>query len=900
MSEPKVAGLLFQRAVSILGAVAFASDVLAGARSWRDPLADVFRRLGEAADVSRVYLFENSRSDDGSLVMSQVAEWVAEGVSPTIDDPDNQAYPYERGFQRWEALMASGNVLHGRQSDMPAEERADMESEGILSMACVPVFAGDQWWGFIGFDDCKTEREWSDLELQTLLAAAGTLGAAIDRERIAGQLLEAESRYKTHVEHLPAITYIEYTDADNRLGYSDVYVSPQIETILGYTQEWWLQDREGSAWNEIVHPDDVERVEDEARRTALSKDPFVLEYRVRRRDGSWAWIRDESYLFEGEGDRPYWHGVMIDITDRKSIEEQLREAEERYRTLVEQIPAVLYVEPMDDGDADLRYVSPQVDYILGCGPVEWLHDPAWWHDHIHPDDRDLVWERHLKERETGRLSPQEYRMVRPDGREVWIRDDPKLVRHEDGRPWLVQGLLHDVTERKEAEAEIEFLAYHDKLTGLANRALFEAMLEPAMARARRRNLGVAVLFMDLDRFKEVNDTLGHATGDELLRQVGDRLTASVRETDLVARQGGDEFLVMLADLDLASDDITEVEAEEHAMRLARRTADRIHEAIAAPFRVGDRDLDTSVSIGISVFPLDAVDERALLKNADSAMYESKESQPGGSAVHGERGDERLTKLSFPRRLRAAVKEQNWALHYQPVVELASGRVIAAEALLRWRKPAGGLIPPAEFLPIAEEMGLLEIIGEWVLEELCRQSAAWNATGLELDLSFNVSPRQLWQRDLAAGIQRAVEEAGVAVGSICVEVPESAAMADPARAVRVLGSLREAGLRVALDDFGTGYTPPVRLRDLPIDILKIDGPLVRDVADEAEVADFVHAISGFAAELGVRSLAEGIETPKQLRILRGTGCVLGQGYLFSRPVPPGEIPRLVREGFGTHP
>ncbi|MEX0991649.1 MAG: EAL domain-containing protein [Actinomycetota bacterium] len=896
MSDPEIPVTTFQRAGSILGAVAYAADVLVTAASWRDPLPDIFRRVGEAADVSRVYLFENAREAEGSLVMSQVMEWTGEGVSPTIDDPENQAYPYARGFQRWEALMSTGKVLHGLRRDMPEAEQVDMESEGILSMACVPVFAGDEWWGFIGFDDCRTERDWSDLELQTLRAAAGTLGAAIERERIAGRLAEAESRYKTHVEHLPAITYIEYTDAESRLGYSDVYVSPQIESILGYTQEWWLQDREGSAWNEIVHPDDVERVEEEARRTAITKDPFVLEYRVRRRDGSWAWMRDESYLFEGEADQPYWHGVMIDITDRKSIEEQLREAEERYRTLVEQIPAILYVEPVNDEDADLRYVSPQVDYILGCGPVEWLHHPAWWHDHIHPDDRDLVWERHLKERETGRLTPQEYRMVREDGREVWIRDDPKLIRHDDGRPWLIQGLLHDVTERKEAEAEIEFLAYHDRLTGLANRALFEAMLEPAMARARRRNLGVAVLFMDLDGFKDVNDTLGHAVGDELLRQVAGRLTASVRETDLVARQGGDEFLVMLADLDLAPGDVAEAEVEEHAVRLARRTAERIHEAMAEAFRVGDHDLHTSVSIGISVFPMDAVDERALMKNSDSAMYESKESQRGGSTVHGERTDERLTKLSFPRRLRAAVKEQTWVLHYQPVVELASGRVVAAEALLRWRKPAGGLIPPAEFLPIAEEMGLLEIIGEWVLEELCRQATVWRSQGVDLDLSFNLSPRQLWQRDLAAGIQRVLAEADVAADSICVEVPESAAMADPARAIRVLGSLREIGMLVALDDFGTGYTPPVRLRDLPIDILKIDGPLVRDVADEAEVADFVHAVVGFASELGVRSLAEGIETRKQLRILRGAGCVLGQGYLFSRPVPPEGIPELARAGF----
>jgi diguanylate cyclase (GGDEF)-like protein/PAS domain S-box-containing protein len=883
-----------RRAQSILEAVAFGASALAGAPSWRAPLGELFERLGRAAGASRVYLFANVTLRDGSRGMSQVFEWVEDGIEPTIQDPENQDFPYASGYERWESLMAAGDVVHGIARDMPAGERADLESEDILSIASVPVFVGEEWWGFLGFDDCVEERDWTELEIQALRAAAGTIGSAIERDRITSQLIEAETRFRTHVEHLPAITYIEYTDADNRLGYSDVYVSPQIESILGYTQEWWLRDRDASAWNEVVHPDDRERVEEEARRTSFTKEPYIIEYRVRRRDGTWAWVRDEAFLFEGEpGGRPYWHGVIVDITDRKMMEEQLRQAEERYRTLVEQIPAVLYVEPVA-GDEDLAYVSPQVEHVLGCSTVEWLRSKSWWHDHIHPDDRDLAWELHVRNRESETPEAQEYRMVRDDGREVWIRDEPKLLRRDDGRPWLIQGLLHDITERKKAQEEIEFLAYHDKLTGLANRALFEAMMEPAMARARRRNLAVAVLFMDLDGFKEINDTRGHDVGDRLLQEVAIRLTQSVRETDLVCRQGGDEFLVLLADLELDGDG-----GEPAAVGQARTTAERIHAAMRAPFSIGGTDFRTTASIGISVFPIDAEDERALLKNADEAMYESKKGRRGGAAMHDEAGD-RMARLSPTRRLREAVRNQNWVLHYLPVVDLKSRRMVGVEALLRWRRQTGGLVPPGDFLPMAEEMGLLEIIGEWVVDEVCAQAKAWRGDGLDLTVSFNLSPRQLWRRDLAEGLARSVDEAGIPPPSVVVEIQESTALMHPERTGRVLKELHDRGLRVAIDDFGSGYAHPSRLRHVPVDILKIDQPLVRDVPGEPDVSEFVRAAIDFSVSQGIHVLAEGIETASQLRFLEESGCELGQGYYFCRPVPAALVAEVATAGTETMP
>ncbi|MEX0832640.1 MAG: EAL domain-containing protein [Actinomycetota bacterium] len=1013
------------RAGAVLEAVSFAARSFARGGEWEEVVPTVLQRLAESAEASRVYIFQNSKDSEGRLCMTETFEWCAPGISSTIEDPDNHEWPYEPGFERWIEVLRGGNVIHGPASTFPNLEREDLELEDIKSTAFVPVFVGEEWWGFMGFDDCVTPREWSPLEIDALQAAADTMGASLERHRIMVQLREAESTARLHTEHIPAITYIEMTDPDQSLGYGEIYISPQIETILGYTQEQWIGDPDSEWWDTVVHPDDVDRMREIARRTSESGEPYKLEYRVKRADGEWVWLMDEAFLVEGqEGLPPYWHGVMYDITERKRIEDELREARAKYQALVEQIPACLYLDvptgdtynaeyvgPQlqdilglspedwlgdsrlwenslhpddrdeaiaeyeraiglggahtqeyrmvrpdervvwirddftvifdDDGkpqfiqgvmyditeqreavdalreaeeknralieaipaitymdplneEEDSIYVSPQVETILGCTPEEWLGSGSWWSTHLHPDDYDRVWEVYVRYRETGEPMLQEYRMVRDDGRVVWIREQAAVLRDKEGKPWVVQGLMHDITDRKTAEEQIAFLAYHDSLTGLANRAMFEEMLEPALARARRNDLAVAVLFMDLDGFKEVNDTLGHQAGDQLLSQVAERLREQTRDTDLVARQGGDEFLVLLPDLEPGPGGDF-LDSSDSAVKVAELMADRIHKALRAPFGVEDNEIHTAASIGISVFPVDSVDARTLLKNADAAMYESKKSQRGGYVVHFGEGGDPLTELSLTTRLRAAVKEQAWVLHYQPIVNLSDGKIVSVESLLRWRRPRGGLIPPGEFLPIAEEMGLLEIIGEWVLEEVCRQIVAWREVGLDLSVSFNLSPRQLWHRNLSKKITDELEESRIQPERLIVEVSESTAMTDPARTERVLRSLHENGLKLAIDDFGTGYSPPARLKHLPVDILKIDQPLTRDLPDDQEVAGFVEAVVQFAAELGIISLAEGIETENQRRFLTDLGCRLGQGYLFSRPVPAEEIVSMFETG-----
>ena len=451
--------------------------------------------------------------------------------------------------------------------------------------------------------------------------------------------------------------------------------------------------------------------------------------------------------------------------------------------------------------------------------------------------------------------------------------------------------IEDITERKDAEENAAFLAYHDKLTGLANRAMFEDLLGMALARAHRHALGVAVLSLHLDDFKLINNTLGHASGDELLKQIAVRLGTITRQTDLVARRGGDEFLLLLADLEGDRDDLAPFDPES-AYVSAESAAQRVQEALRQPFNISGHELYASASIGLSVFPTDAGDTDALLKNADAAMYWSKQAGPGGYRVFAQEDVGAPTQLTLATRLRRAVDERSWTLHYQPVVELASGRVFGAEALVRWIDPVQGLISPGDFIPLAEKMGLIEAIGEWVIEEMCRQDVAWRAQGVELELSFNVSARQLQQQKVAEKILVPFGTHGVDPRRVVIEITESAAMADPERTQLMLHEFRERGFRVAIDDFGTGYSSLSRLRNLPADILKIDLSFVRDVPGDPQASSIVAGIIRLAEGLGMIPLAEGVETEAQRAFLMEAGCALGQGYLFSRPVPAEDLIELV--------
>jgi diguanylate cyclase (GGDEF)-like protein/PAS domain S-box-containing protein len=510
-------------------------------------------------------------------------------------------------------------------------------------------------------------------------------------------------------------------------------------------------------------------------------------------------------------------------------------------------------------------------------------------DYTHPDDidqntrlfRDLV----AGTRETPRF---EKRYLRKDGEVLWAQVSGALLRDADGQPKYVISMVENVTDRKLAEERVAFLAYHDKLTGLPNRTLFEEMLESAVARAKRHDTGVGVLLLDLDNFKLVNDTLGHAAGDQLLAELAERLRKCTRETDLVARQGGDEFSLLLPDLDRGGADDSDA-----AARIAEMVASRVHEALAQPFDLNGTEFHATGSMGISLYPNDARDKATLMQHADEAMYRSKRMRPGAHAQWSEINDPPILQATpIAERLRRAAAERSWVLHWQPIVDLASGAIFGAEGLIRWRDDQGGLVQPGEFLPMAEEMGLLESIGEWAFQELCRQDQEWRSKGLDLQLGMNLSSSQLWSARLSESLLAPLREAGIPPNRVCIEVSESTVMADPVRAQKVMAELKAWGLRLAIDDFGLGRSSLSRVASLPADILKIDRSVVRGVDGDPDLVGTVRAIVGLAEGLGMKTHAVGIETETEAEVMRQLGCTSAQGFLFGRPLPGDQIPGSV--------
>jgi diguanylate cyclase (GGDEF)-like protein/PAS domain S-box-containing protein len=659
--------------------------------------------------------------------------------------------------------------------------------------------------------------------------------------------------------------------ADGRV----VYANHRVEALSGLAQDELV----GHPVAELIHVD-VSLAESEGE---------TLEGTCRHKDGSEVPIE----VRVGKVDGPDGRSLVVtlrDLSALRDLESARFQTEAKYAALVEGIPAITYIDPVAQDQPSI-FVSPQVKDLLGISPEEWLGDYYAWRDHVHPEDFTRAWEEYVEAYTNRESLTHEYRMVHEDGHVIWVSDQASFVRNEQGEPWLIQGVIFDITERKKAEEQVAFLAYHDKLTGLPNRVLFEEMLVHALARARRHELGVGVLFLDLDNFKLVNDSLGHQAGDELLRQLADRLRGCTRDTDLVARQGGDEFLLLLSDLERGAGSVPGADAELIA---AETVAVRVREAMQPPFDLAGTSFYATGSIGIALYPRDGLDAETMMMNADAAMYQAKRSGPSNYVHFTSDDQDRVGKLSFTTRLRRAVEQEDWVLHYQPVVELATGRVRGAEALVRWHQPNGGLVAPGEFIPLAEELGLIEAIGDWVIGDAVRQAAEWHSSGIDLTIGFNISPRELWSTHLPERILGKLKAAGVDPRRVVVEITESTAMADPDRTQAILSEMHAWGLVLALDDFGTGYSSLSRLKHLPVDILKIDRSFVSRVDTDADNANMVRAMIDLAQNLGMTALAEGIETQAELDFLIEHGCRLGQGFLFGRPLPASEIPAFVAD------
>ena len=572
-------------------------------------------------------------------------------------------------------------------------------------------------------------------------------------------------------------------------------------------------------------------------------------------------------------------GVNRDITERKRMEQELMLSEETLRATFSQASVGITVTTLD-----LRYLEVNDQYceIVGYTREELLADMKVTSMGLADEvDEVVTVRRRLIAGETQSCS-REKRLKRKDGSTIWVASAVSLVRDADGTPKHFVSVTQDISGNKLAEERLLHLAHYDHLTGLPNRVLFYDRLKQALAHARRNSGVSAVLFIDLDRFKSVNDTLGHAHGDELLQKISERLRPCVRGGDTVGRLGGDEFAVILNEL-VASQD-------------AGLVAQNILDALAAPFDVAGNEIYATASIGISIYPSDSDNVDTLIRDADAAMYSAK---AAGRNVYryytGEMNQRALEKMQLEGKLRHALEREEFRLHFQPKVDIGTGEIAGFEALLRWQPPDSALVPPDRFIPLLEETGLIVPVGEWVIRAACAQVGRWIRAGMRaVPIAVNLSARQFHQQDLCAVVRKSLEEHGIAARFMELEITESAAMQNADASIATLRDLKALGVHLSIDDFGTGYSSLSYLKRLPVDTVKIDRSFVTDLATNPDDASIAQAIINMAHTLGLKVVAEGVETASQLAFLSLHGCDQMQGYYFSKPLPEAEVTEMLRE------
>ncbi|MES2370522.1 MAG: EAL domain-containing protein [Pseudomonadota bacterium] len=655
------------------------------------------------------------------------------------------------------------------------------------------------------------------------------------------------------------------------------YVSEGCHKLTGYRPDELVFNNRVS-YDQMTLPEDREHVGRTIRAALAANEAFDVEYRIRRADGQIRWVLERGVgLHDQRGHLSWIEGFIQDISERMAANEALHEAVRRYRSIFEHATEGIF-QTTPEG----RYLNanPALARIYGhASPGELVA-------HLHDIQRQLYV---LPERRAefvrlmqthGVVRNFESQVYRRDGHIIWISENARAVRDADGSVQFFEGTVVDITERKQHEAVLEHQASHDSLTGLPNRSLLRDRIEQAIVKAQRDNHLVAVVFVDLDHFKLINDSLGHHVGDRLLLEVADRLIACVRSHDSVARQGGDEFVLVL----------TELHEENEILAIVSR----LLEIISRPWMDEGQEYGLSCSVGISCYPQDGGDPDALLRCADAAMYKAKES--GRSTYHFYTPELNLAiseRLELENSLRHALEREEFRVYYQPRIDVASGRIIGAEALIRWDCPGKGIIPPDSFISIAEETGLIIPIGRWILEEACRQNSAWQRAGLPpINVSVNLSPIQFRHTGLVQSVDSALAQAGLDPAFLELELTESFVMHDAERINVAMKALKTLGVDIAVDDFGTGYSSLSYLKRFPVDRLKVDKSFVRDIDSDPDDAAIVRAIITLGHALGLKVVAEGVETLAHLEFLRQHGCDELQGYYFSRPIPALEMEALL--------
>jgi diguanylate cyclase (GGDEF)-like protein/PAS domain S-box-containing protein len=809
--------------------------------------------IGSFVGVDRATVFL-CREDQG--VVENTHEWTGEAVDPELH---KLATVSQASLPEWMGTLERLEAIYiARVADLGAEWRHEvslLKPGGARSVLAVPLADEGRLIGFIGFDLVTRERIWSDDHIAVLSSAAGIISQALARS-------DAEQRFGLAFTNAPLGMVLSGPDGRH------IQVNPTYCELVGRSESELV----GHPALDLIHQDDRAALS-QAHASVLvgGREQISLELRVVRPEGELIWVRLHiSSVRTGDGKLRYTVSHIEDITERHRQEVELQASEERYRTLVENSPAIV---TRFDRDLQLVYASPTLRQASGARPGGDLDTTAKSLGIEH----DVRWERSVRQVfETGHRLDTEWE-VTGDGQAAWYQSRAVPEIGDQGVVEHVLVMTTDITALKRSEAELAHQALHDPLTGLANRALLLDQLARVLARRDRPAGSVALLFLDLDRFKVVNDSLGHTAGDQLLYAIADRLLAALRPTDVVARLGGDEFVVLIEGL----------EDPHEPVLLARR----IHVALKEPVVVDGNEVFTTVSIGIAVTTSHDDTADGMLRDADAAMYLAKARGRDRYEIFDEDLRTQATeRLRTETHLRRALDLGEIEVFYQPELSLDTGMMVGAEALARGHHPVKGLLEAGKFIELAEDSGLILDLGAWVLEEACRQAGEWHRERPEskLMIRVNLSARQIAQPDLVGQVVAAMEKGGIEASSLCLEITETALMADPVAGLKVLQDLRGLGVELAIDDFGTGYSSLSYLKRFPVDVLKIDRSFVDGLGEDPEDTAIVTAIISLGRALGLRVVGEGVETQSQLDELRRLGCDRAQGFMFARPGPAADL------------
>jgi diguanylate cyclase (GGDEF)-like protein/PAS domain S-box-containing protein len=652
-----------------------------------------------------------------------------------------------------------------------------------------------------------------------------------------------------------------------------VYVSELYQKLSGYTDTELI----GTYSLNNIYPDDREMVRAEAIKCLKGESFEPYEYRFIKKNHTVMWALETITPIVYKNDRATL-GSFMDITERKRMEAALRQSEEKYRNILETIQEG-YFEV--DLNGNFTFCNNSMSRLTGHSKEELLgmNHRQFTNEETSKEVFQAFSEVYNTEEPSKGF---DWQIIKKNGIEGYIEASVTLQKDSSGNPTGFKGMIRDITERKRIEQQINYMATHDALTGLPNRLMFSQLLNHAIRSAQRHGKQLAVLFIDLDRFKAINDALGHEAGDRMLKEMARRFKRSLRAVDVVGRLGGDEFIILTEEVDELSQ--------------IANVAHKILATTIQPMSLQGEECRVTASIGISIYPGDGTDEQTLIKNADIAMYFAKEEGKNNYQFYSKDIQSQSNKrFSIEINLRRALERNELSLEYQAKLDFKTGLITGVEALLRWENSCLGSITPTQFIPVAEETGLIVPIGRWVMKTACAQNVAWQREGLPpICMAVNLSLRQLMDENLLKDIKAALDESGMAPNLWELEITESMVMHNPDRLIELLTDIKKLGVRLAIDDFGTGYSSLAQIKNFPIDTLKVDRSFIRNLSQDSENQAITKAIITMGKNLSLTVVAEGVETQEQKDFLRGLVCDEMQGFHFSKPIAPDQFGDLLRK------